>query len=1056
MTGMSAFSRTPCAGAILAAILVMATPAGGFDDRLTHRQMTRRAAQESSIDNTLVNELGIVQGGSVILRSSVGETLSALDWLSSGSELEDEPACRASNHFHNPLKAFLDAAVTDVPLPIRQYCASQGFDQPWSSATWGTRHVSPTLARSVTGNPSDWDAARRSYLDSLTLMAPASREAALASTFETLGHLMHLVQDLAVPAHARNDFQAHLDLFPKRAPFSRWFENRFERFVRRNPELVDTASPTLIGFAGRRLTRFWDLDLYDGANPSADLDQGLAEYTNANFASANTIFTEMLDPADPYRFPFPRQSSTNIAELIQQSFTVARTTQAEDRTVDLGLYLRKERDGEQVDHFLRAGYLTRDLIDNAPPDVMRLSFQLDDVVHRDYAALLVPRALGYSKSLLEYFFRGKLDVDVIAEADDPAVVRVKGTNGSVEALVDGTLALYGDDPNGVRSAATTQGDSAVTNVAVGGEISSTRFQLPADTERVVAVYQGTLGSEVKNPETNFPGGVIGKVLGGVRVEQIFADGGAWKIRTPRGVFILPLTTDEFEEVKWGDGHDIIVARTPFGDDQPNRFVSYRVARRADSADFTVSGPAPLTLVPLGDVVFPLGMPVGTSVRFSQNVRYRQQIARVGPITSFFHWEGLRYVFDHAEISDPEPAFETVHSQTLSFSDQFPIVLDTFHNNSFLDVAATDSRYLWIISDVTADAAGRLLAVIEVRLLRPNDGGLVPFVAVNAQSGALEEQGHAFVPAFFPVGINPLLWAVIDLRARQVVASSVPPEVAITSDTAAEAPPWAEPSFASAPFHSAGLYAQNVSVFVDGPTPGVESVWGALDLQTLDRSRTTPVFVGEVASTVGQQSVSVGGWPGSELAVALPASYQVVDTQTRTEKAYLGKSATEAYALTLVTHQGRFADHPPRLMDARRTRPTAAGTERVVFLAERRGNDDLGIGHVVVWEPQQARARVAADLPLDVYHLRSAASGAALVVSRTPSPTTRVVALDGAVPPQTLEGDLSQSFTLLDPAYLYNVDDFRFYRQAPLQATVLPARLSPATAPGGEFHAIRLP
>jgi hypothetical protein len=181
------------------------------------------------------------------------------------------------------------------------------------------------------------------------LGARADREAALARTFETLGHVMHLVQDLSVPAHTRNDFGSHLQYGTS---FTRWFENDFERFVRRRRDLVNSASALAVNFAGLPVTRFWDRDQYDGTSPSADLSQGLAEYTNANFASQYTILTETLSQNDPHWFPYPREGSTILA--------VSDVT-AEDGVADRGLYLKKIANGELIDHFAKVGYLWSDL-----------------------------------------------------------------------------------------------------------------------------------------------------------------------------------------------------------------------------------------------------------------------------------------------------------------------------------------------------------------------------------------------------------------------------------------------------------------------------------------------------------------------------------------------------------------------------------------------------------------------------------------------------------------------------------------------------------------------
>lgn len=44
----------------------------------------------------------------------------AQQWLRDGGQLEDEPACRASNHFHNPLNFFTwtNSNMSDMPWPL--------------------------------------------------------------------------------------------------------------------------------------------------------------------------------------------------------------------------------------------------------------------------------------------------------------------------------------------------------------------------------------------------------------------------------------------------------------------------------------------------------------------------------------------------------------------------------------------------------------------------------------------------------------------------------------------------------------------------------------------------------------------------------------------------------------------------------------------------------------------------------------------------------------------------------------------------------------------------
>src|SRR5205814_2793665 len=141
-------------------------------------------------------------------------------------------------------------------------------------------------------------------------------------------------------------------------------------------------------------------------------------------------------------------------------------------------------------------------------------------------------------------------------------LRLVGTNASTDALDGGTLTLYADGDDGLRRPASES--IAVGRAGPGDALPAVPVTGPAGAERFVAVYTGTLGEE--RPVGAFPGAVIGKVLGGARVEEVFLDGGdtppRWKLRTPKGVFLLtpadgasPLTADDFEALRWGDGQD---------------------------------------------------------------------------------------------------------------------------------------------------------------------------------------------------------------------------------------------------------------------------------------------------------------------------------------------------------------------------------------------------------------------------------------------------------------------------------------------------------------------
>ena len=149
---------------------------------------------------------------------------------------------------------------------------------------------------------------------------------------------------------------------------------------------------------------------------------GVAEYTNGNFLSRGTIFRD---------FDLPRPTSLEPTPFAEAEGARFRT------------YFSKVTEGEAVPHFVAVGALQRKLREALQVDrdeVPAGGWVLEDRVHRDYAARLIPRAVGFSAALLDYFFRGRLDVDLFADPDDPTLVRVRGTNASDEALRAGTLA----------------------------------------------------------------------------------------------------------------------------------------------------------------------------------------------------------------------------------------------------------------------------------------------------------------------------------------------------------------------------------------------------------------------------------------------------------------------------------------------------------------------------------------------------------------------------------------------------------------------------------------
>jgi len=461
--------------------IFIASNAYSFDNEITHRDITQKAVENSNLNDYLITNLELKSG---VETTVIGRSI--LRWLREGSYLEDSPLCRASNHFHNPLKPWDQSYMSDEPWFIYTYCGATGYGTKYSNITWGTGYLSqaPYGSKTNSRNEMNWDYARQYYYLALTSASTTERETYFAKTFQALGQVIHLIEDMAVPAHTRNDFRAHLYFQggSVRNPLS-WFGNPFEWYVKQNPCLVTISSSTPIDITNATITRFWDTNRYDGSTRLNDSGLGLAEYTNANFFSESTIFAESKNPQDIHYFPHPAKGETN-AYLIEQ--------QAEDGITDKVYYVTINGENYRLVAYSYF-YSWVDLL----PDPS-WAYNLDDAVYYDYARRLLPRATGYSAGLINYFFRGELDFEIRAGIQG-GQSEIKITNNSQEGL-EGAFSLYYEDASNNR-----YNIASWSSIILGSGQSSQSlaFTTPSEAKRYILVFHGRLGHE--------EGAVIGKV-----------------------------------------------------------------------------------------------------------------------------------------------------------------------------------------------------------------------------------------------------------------------------------------------------------------------------------------------------------------------------------------------------------------------------------------------------------------------------------------------------------------------------------------------------------------
>lgn len=472
-----------------------------YDDELTHPQITESSVTKSLLKSKKYLSVNLGEGFSNDYDSIVNGK-KVIEWLMDGATDEDDPHCRAASHFHNPLKFWDESALSDTNetltgVGINLRCFIGAYSDrysihKYSNLTWATGYTSPTSVDSDTGNDYDWNAARNNFKLALTGQSSAERENAFANTFLMLGQVVHLIQDMSVPAHTRNDLSAHL-VFKEFKGFdpARWGGNGYEWFVKNNPDLITNAEASAANTSNGLLTGFWDTNQYNGSNLSESMAQGLAEYTNSNFFSKFTIFAEEKNTNDVHYFPRPSKNET-YAELIELI--------AEDGQTDHSWYVKKIASNYKLASYSFVEKWVKNKIEDdgtEPYDTSVLEkgwkYNLDDEVFKDYAKQLLPRAVGYSAGLINYFFRG--GIDMVKDDANPRKYIIE--NHSSEAM-DGICTLYYDDENDNRIEVT---DARWTcNIAANSQIEVESFTALTDPKpkkkgEYMLVYEGKLGNE---------------------------------------------------------------------------------------------------------------------------------------------------------------------------------------------------------------------------------------------------------------------------------------------------------------------------------------------------------------------------------------------------------------------------------------------------------------------------------------------------------------------------------------------------------------------------------
>lgn len=262
--------------------------------------------------------------------------------------------------------------------------------------------------------------ARQYFSQALANAGAATGNYYLGEVFQTLGQVIHHIEDMAQPQHARAEAHCDSILFCyltgvyHPSVYEKLMADCTLNLVQGCPAIgsYPTVFDQVTAGAGNTFTlprAFW-------TNNGA----GMADYTNRGFVGARTNFkgtanpiTSLL-PADPTSLPFPNATGAQLNLVpINDPSLLGSSTALTGAIEFISTPVTDSFTGTQDTNPFTSTYSIFDL------DLMNAGaqpvFSLNRFTYFAAANLLLPRAVGYSAGLLNYFFRGKMAVSLPGE-----------------------------------------------------------------------------------------------------------------------------------------------------------------------------------------------------------------------------------------------------------------------------------------------------------------------------------------------------------------------------------------------------------------------------------------------------------------------------------------------------------------------------------------------------------------------------------------------------------------------------------------------------------------
>ncbi|HEY3178766.1 MAG TPA: hypothetical protein VGL25_07785 [Casimicrobiaceae bacterium] len=413
-------------GFALASISVGSTLVAAYDVD-THAAISQKAAEVSSLTNSF-SQLGLmtltIDDPRQAFRSSEGGApRSILELIELGAKWEDNLGI--TQHWFQPLRHFYD------PVYDRGLDVGGSIGSSWSvkSPDWALEEL--TAYNGSPGPLAYQDFSLRDARDylygALTANSEAQRKGFFGRLFQTVGHVMHHLQDMAQPQHVRNDphcDQAACVVLTSALGLNQIFgPSLFEKYtdldhptdplrqVRRNLPFLSSGSDPVFppGIAANNPFKK-PRDFWRTTAPGSDIGpgKGISEYTNRNFFSAGTISTPYSSPHWPTVSDWYSPSEVANIQTLLPGTSLSGTVHFFATSVTDALSGTSVENKRALSDALLDGDLAQ--VYSSTGNGGYLVFALNRFNYDAAHQLLIPRAVAYSAGLINYFFRGQLEI----------------------------------------------------------------------------------------------------------------------------------------------------------------------------------------------------------------------------------------------------------------------------------------------------------------------------------------------------------------------------------------------------------------------------------------------------------------------------------------------------------------------------------------------------------------------------------------------------------------------------------------------------------------------